>query len=290
MKTLHLTNSYHPTSGGIREFYHALLRHASRANHYMRLVVPWSESAVDDLDSQARIYRVRAPNSPLFDTRYRVLLPSALLRPHGRILRILHEEQPDLIEVCDKYSLVYLAGLIRMGWMRGLRRPGTGRIELRTAGRQLCELRGARSTRPDAVLAVHEAHLPSAVRPPRGKLPLHGGRAATAGPQSSAQRSRAPDGRRCRALRPRSAIAPGASGAARSHRGRRKFARARVCRAPGAGKERWPPASCSARARHVWTPGLPPGHRRLWTARGHARRRMRGGGSWPSHFSPAPEP
>ena len=94
MKTLHLTNSYHPTSGGIREFYLALLRHASRANHYMRLVVPWSESAVDDLDSQARIYRVRAPNSPLFDTRVPrapAVRPASPSRPHPRIL---HEEQP----------------------------------------------------------------------------------------------------------------------------------------------------------------------------------------------------
>ena len=55
MKTLHLTNAYHPTSGGVREFYHALLKHAARSNHHMRLIVPWSESAVHDIDAHARI-------------------------------------------------------------------------------------------------------------------------------------------------------------------------------------------------------------------------------------------
>ena len=123
MKTLHLTNAYHPTSGGIREFYHALLRYAAQSDHHMRLVVPWSESSVDDLDLHARIYRVRAPHSPLFDRRYRLVLPPAALGPRSRILQILRDEQPDLIEVCDKYSLFYLAGAIRKGWIGGLKRP-----------------------------------------------------------------------------------------------------------------------------------------------------------------------
>jgi alpha-1,6-mannosyltransferase len=123
MKTLHLTNAYHPTSGGIREFYHALLKHAGRSGHQMRLVVPWSESSVDDLDEYARIYRVRAPCSPIFDRRYRLVLPPAALGPRSRIVQILRDEQPDLIEVCDKYSLFYLAGAIRKGWIGGLKRP-----------------------------------------------------------------------------------------------------------------------------------------------------------------------
>jgi alpha-1,6-mannosyltransferase len=123
MKTLHLTNAYHPTSGGIREFYHALLRYAASSNHHIRLVVPWSETNVDDLDSHARIYHVRAPHSPLFDRRYRVLLPPAVLWPQSDVLRILQDEQPDLVEVCDKYSLFYLAGAIRKGWVRGVHRP-----------------------------------------------------------------------------------------------------------------------------------------------------------------------
>lgn len=123
MKSLHLTNAYHPTSGGIREFYHALLRHAPQADHHMRLVVPCAETKVDDLDSHTRIYHVRAPHSPFFDTRYRLLLPPRVLGPRSDVLDILQAEQPDLIEVCDKYSLFYLAGAIRKGWIRMKRRP-----------------------------------------------------------------------------------------------------------------------------------------------------------------------
>ncbi|HKY22250.1 MAG TPA: glycosyltransferase [Vicinamibacterales bacterium] len=123
MKSLHLTNAYHPTSGGIREFYHALLRRAASAGHQMRLVVPWAETKVDDLDSHSRIYHVRAPQSRFFDTRYRTLFPPRVLGPRSDVLEILRAEQPDLIEVCDKYSLFYLAGAIRKGWIRMNRRP-----------------------------------------------------------------------------------------------------------------------------------------------------------------------
>lgn len=123
MKSLHLTNAYHPTSGGIREFYHALLTHASQADHQMRLVVPWAESNVDVLNSHARIYHVRAPQSPFFDSRYRLLLPPRVLGPWSDVIEILQAEQPDLIEVCDKYSLLYIAGAIRKGWIRMNRRP-----------------------------------------------------------------------------------------------------------------------------------------------------------------------
>jgi len=35
----------------------------------------------------------------------------------------LREEQPDLIEICDKYALVYLGGLIRRRWFDGQQRP-----------------------------------------------------------------------------------------------------------------------------------------------------------------------
>jgi glycosyltransferase involved in cell wall biosynthesis len=41
----------------------------------------------------------------------------------GSIWKILNEENPDLIEVCDKYALIWLAGLLRKGWLPGLNRP-----------------------------------------------------------------------------------------------------------------------------------------------------------------------
>ena len=122
-KTVHLTNAYHPHSGGIRTFYRALIDEANRRGRPMRLIVPGERHGVEDVGEHARIYYVRAPRSPWIDPRYRVLFPSQFLLPWRRLACILREEQPDLVEVCDKYSLCYLAGVIHRGWIAGLRRP-----------------------------------------------------------------------------------------------------------------------------------------------------------------------
>lgn len=123
IKTLHLTNAFHPASGGIRTFYRAMLAAANAERRYMRLVVPAEESHVEEVGGYGRIYHVRAPRSPWVDTRYRLILPQMFLSRGGEVRRILAEEQPDLVEVCDKYSLCYAAGALRRGWLNGARRP-----------------------------------------------------------------------------------------------------------------------------------------------------------------------
>ncbi len=124
IKTLHVTNSYHPTSGGIRTFYLALLDSANRLRRPMRLVVPGEENRAEDIGDFGRIYYVKAPRSPVFDRRYRLILPHTFLLPHANGLRhILRSEQPDVVEVCDKYSLCWLAGALRQGWIPGAPRP-----------------------------------------------------------------------------------------------------------------------------------------------------------------------
>ena len=121
MKTLHLTNAYHATSGGIRTFYEALLRDAEPHGRYVRLVVPGPRDHVEDVSPYARIYTIAAPASPFVDRRYRLILPHRFLLPErGPLWKILRDEQPDLIEVCDKYALCYLAGVLRK---RSERRP-----------------------------------------------------------------------------------------------------------------------------------------------------------------------
>jgi hypothetical protein len=35
----------------------------------------------------------------------------------GQILRILQEEEPDVVEICDKYTAMYLGGLLREQWL-----------------------------------------------------------------------------------------------------------------------------------------------------------------------------
>jgi alpha-1,6-mannosyltransferase len=121
--TLHLTNAYHPASGGIRTFYREMLAAAEREGRRMRLVVPGPRDEVEDVGRFGRVYHVRAPRSPIVDRRYRLMLPHTFLRRDGPLARILRVEQPDLVEVCDKYALCYLAGLLRRGRLAGVARP-----------------------------------------------------------------------------------------------------------------------------------------------------------------------
>src|SRR5262245_3572342 len=124
IKTLHITNAYHSASGGVRAFYRALLEAANRRGRLMRLVVPGERSEVEEVGSCGRIYHVAARQAFLFDKRYRLLTPPTYLPPfRGELWRILRDERPDLIEVCDKYSVNWLGGLLRRGWIPGLRRP-----------------------------------------------------------------------------------------------------------------------------------------------------------------------
>lgn len=114
VKTLHITNAWHPTSGGIRTFYRALLEAAERHGRHVRVVVPGEWDAVEDVSAFARVYFVRAVASPLVDRRYRLILPHQFLVPSaGRLWHILDTEQPDLVEICDKYSLCHFAGVLR---------------------------------------------------------------------------------------------------------------------------------------------------------------------------------
>jgi glycosyltransferase involved in cell wall biosynthesis len=123
IKTLHLTNAYHPTSGGIRTFYQALLRRADERGRAMRLIVPGDANAVQDIGGHGRIYFVRARPAPAFDRRYRMVMPPAYLRHGGAVTEILRAERPDLVEICDKYSLFYLAALLRKGLVPHVPRP-----------------------------------------------------------------------------------------------------------------------------------------------------------------------
>jgi alpha-1,6-mannosyltransferase len=124
IKTLHLTNNYHPTSGGIRTFYLALLEAANRLHRPMRLVVPGEEDGVEQVGDFGRIYYVKAPRCPVFDRRYRLILPHTFLLPRAdRLRQILRTERPELVEICDKYSLCWLAGALRRGWISGVPRP-----------------------------------------------------------------------------------------------------------------------------------------------------------------------
>jgi alpha-1,6-mannosyltransferase len=116
IKTFHLTNAYHETSGGIRTFYRNLLVAAQRRRQPVRLLVPGSSTRVEDVGPFARIYHVRARRMPFFDSQYRYILPHRFLfSSRGTIWTILRREQPDLIDISDRYSLCYISTLLRAG-------------------------------------------------------------------------------------------------------------------------------------------------------------------------------
>jgi len=104
--------------------YHALLQAAERERRPMRLVVPAEADRVELLGEFTRIYHVAAPRSPFFDSQYRLILPHRFLFPFPTTIRkIIEREQPDLIEICDKVILSWLAGVIRKHWMPRAGRP-----------------------------------------------------------------------------------------------------------------------------------------------------------------------
>jgi glycosyltransferase involved in cell wall biosynthesis len=124
IKTLHITNSYHPASGGIRTFYNALLDAANRHRRFVRLVVPGGETSSEEVGEFGRIYHVAAPRVPVLDSRYRWMLPHTYAwRYDSPLRRILAAERPDLVEVCDKFWLLYLSGVLRRKWIPGVPVP-----------------------------------------------------------------------------------------------------------------------------------------------------------------------
>jgi alpha-1,6-mannosyltransferase len=122
--TVHITNAYHPTSGGIRTVYRALLDEGNRAGRRVVLIVPGPERTHEDVGCCGRIYYVKARPAPAFDRRYRLILPHQYAPWVGRqVVSVLEAEQPALVEICDKYSLPYLAAMLRKRWHRRVRRP-----------------------------------------------------------------------------------------------------------------------------------------------------------------------
>jgi glycosyltransferase involved in cell wall biosynthesis len=121
IKTLHITNHYHPNSGGIRIFYRALLEAADRHQREVRLVVPGVKDSMEKVGEFGRIYTIAAPKCPVFDSRYRLLLPHLYALPYPSALRkILQQEQPDLVEVCDKFALSCVPSVLRRNWVKGV--------------------------------------------------------------------------------------------------------------------------------------------------------------------------
>ena len=116
IKTLHITNYWHEKGGGVATFYRELMEGARRARRRFRLVVPGPEERVEELDEYVKIYHVPGRTLP-FSPGYRLMMPRTYLLPRSSLNRILSEERPDLVECCDRYTMNYLAGLLRRQWL-----------------------------------------------------------------------------------------------------------------------------------------------------------------------------
>src|SRR5688500_17197325 len=123
MKSVHITNYYHKNSGGISTSYNNLLAAAGRHRRPVALIVPGETETVEHVNDFAKIYFVPAKYSPLFDKRYRIMMPWQYMVKDSAIRKILLDERPDLIEVTDKYTLSLLGVMIRTNSFKKLGRP-----------------------------------------------------------------------------------------------------------------------------------------------------------------------
>lgn len=123
IRSVHITNYYHKNSGGISTSYNNLLAAAERRKRYIRLIVPGETEAVEDVNPYAKIYYVPARSSPIFDKRYRVIMPWQYMLNGSIIRKILLAEMPDMIEVTDKYTLSMIGAMVRRNKFKQIGRP-----------------------------------------------------------------------------------------------------------------------------------------------------------------------
>lgn len=123
IRSVHITNYYHRSSGGISTSYNNLLAAAGRLGRRMDLIVPGEKESVEQVNDYATIYYVPAKYSPVFDKRYRIMMPWQYMAGDSVIRRILLELEPDIIEVTDKYTLSFIGPMIRIGKFKRIGRP-----------------------------------------------------------------------------------------------------------------------------------------------------------------------
>jgi glycosyltransferase involved in cell wall biosynthesis len=123
VRSVHITNCYHKQSGGISTSYNNLLAAAEKRQRHLSLIVPGETESVEILGNYTKIYYVPARKSPVFDQRYRVMMPWQYMMKGSIIRRILLEEKPDIIEVTDKYTLSLIGPMIRKNKFKRLGRP-----------------------------------------------------------------------------------------------------------------------------------------------------------------------
>ncbi|HMJ09008.1 MAG TPA: hypothetical protein VK468_08385, partial [Pyrinomonadaceae bacterium] len=96
---------------------------AEHHRRYVRLIVPGETEDVEDVNPFAKIYYVPAKFSPVFDKRYRIMMPWQYMVKDSIIRKILLAEMPDMVEVTDKYTLSLIGPMVRRRGFQQLGRP-----------------------------------------------------------------------------------------------------------------------------------------------------------------------
>ena len=123
MRSVHLTNYYHKDSGGISTSYDHLLQVAEQEERRVCLIVPGEKAAITDRGKYGRIYYIPARRSPVFDRRYRLIMPWQYMIKPNLIREIMAKESPQMVEVGDKYALSIMGAMIRKNYFQKLGRP-----------------------------------------------------------------------------------------------------------------------------------------------------------------------
>ena len=106
MKILHLANFYHRKSGGIRTYLDAKRRYFAERGLPFRLVVPDERDGIERAEPDSVVYRIASPRAPL-NPLYRIIVNL------GVVHQIVKREEPDLLEVNDKFTLMALSYFYR---------------------------------------------------------------------------------------------------------------------------------------------------------------------------------
>jgi len=106
LKILHLANFYHPKSGGIKTYLDAKKRYFEEHGLPFRLVIPAEQDGIERSEPDTVIYRIGSPRAPL-NSLYRLIVNLGVLH------KIVKLEEPDLLEVNDKFTLMALSYFYR---------------------------------------------------------------------------------------------------------------------------------------------------------------------------------
>lgn len=123
MKSVHITNYYHKNSGGISTSFNNLMAAAERRKREVRLIVPGETEGEELVNEYAKIYYVPAKYSPVFDKRYRIIMPWQYMANDSIVRKIMLAEKPDIVEVTDKYTLSMIGIMIRANKFKQIGRP-----------------------------------------------------------------------------------------------------------------------------------------------------------------------